>query len=180
MKKSLLLLVPLVFLTGCLPFMQKTTNSSSSENPADIPISYVKFHYAAIKVSEKQNGYKNALVNGDVRSVKEENIIIYHFDNVRFQGFTDGRLDSSQMASQIIQYINDENKLLAFYLTLTTAEHITEGDDYKYYLNPLRVVFVDEKTQLTSAMGFNEYGLLTQYITLLDNQKTTLTITWYK
>ena len=182
MKKSLLLLVPLVFLTGCFPFVHRNTNSSSSSQIIDdTPITFDKFHTLATRASLEENGYKAVVVNGKLKNVDANgNITTYKFDNFQFHGFTNGRLSSSEMTSQFINYINNENMLIAFSLVNSSAEKVGESENTKYYANPFRIVSVDKNTKLVIGVAFNSYGLPVDFSTFTDKETTSVRIKWIK
>ena len=183
MKKSLLLLAPLVFLTGCLPFMQKTTSSSSSEAPVYLPVSFEEFHNAAVEAAKKENGYTKVVVDGKAK-IKEQKdgksvVTEYTFDKFGFNGFTHGRMDAATISAKYSSILSEgnEEKVVAFSLAVATAETVGMSDNNTYYTRGFQVVFEEDGSKTT--VNFDDNGLPIFYI-FSGNNYGSVSLKWYK
>lgn len=155
MKKILLLVTSLFCLSGCI-INTNNKNKSSSEEPTSVD--YETFHKKALYASTFQNGCKKVIVNGDMKTETET----YHFKNLTFDGFSNGRMDSTTLTQMMMNYMmqGERNKAVAITLCAYPAESIPNSKDTVYYIDGFKV----ESKKDDAYLSFNLSGLPLRYV----------------
>ena len=142
-------------------------------------VDYAKFHEEAVAAAKNENGYTKVTVKGKAKIKEDGKVTEYTFDNLQFDGYTNGRMDAVTLAAKAAALLleGNEAKIIAFSLAGATAELIPEDKDTTYYVSGFQVDSKDGDQK--STVKYDKNGLPTSYKYSGDGSGS-VTLSWSK